>query len=261
MHPGGFDMMCASAIHCGSLRKAVKRALQFLNLVLDDPRATLVTEGSTARIILEDRGPSGPAFAYWSYWVMLHGMMCWFVGRNIPLFQMDLTAATPKANSAFRVFFGAPVRFEQPTGQIIFDTRFLKLPIVRTERSLGQFLRRAPENLLEGYYPDQGTADAVRHVLRQIVPSEWPGFDTICTSLHLPSRTLRRLMHSEGQTFQALKNEIRREKAIDLLLSTDHAIAEIAAELGYREPSSLLKNPKTRLFFYSIDRLDGGVVG
>jgi AraC-like DNA-binding protein len=242
MRPGSFDMMCASAIHCESLRKAVKRALQFLNLVLDDPKATLVTEGKTSRIVLEDRRQSGPAFACWSYWVMLHGMMCWFVGRNIPLLQVDMTASTPTGGSAFRVFFGAPVRFQQPAGQIVFDTRVLKLPIVRTERNLGPFLRRAPQNLLEGHYSDQDTTDTVRHALRNIAPSEWPNFDTICSSLSLAPRTVRGRMHSEGQTFQGLKNEIRREMAIQFLLSSDLSIVEIATALGYREPSALYKS-------------------
>jgi AraC-like DNA-binding protein len=241
MRPGSFDMMCHCAIHCGSLGKAVRRAIQFLNLVLDEPRASLLTEGRMARIVLEDDRRPGSAFAYRSYWIMLHGMMCWLTGRNISLLQMDMTAATPGPTSSFRTFFGAPVRFDQPVGQIVFDTRFLKLPIIRSSRSLGQFLRRAPENLLAGYYHDQAMADVLREHLLSRSPKEWPGFDELCRTLELPPRTLRRRLHLEGQSFHALKDEMRRDKAIEMLLTTRSSIGEISIELGYREPSAFYR--------------------
>lgn len=241
MRPGSFDMMCHCAIHCGSLGKAVRRALQFLNLVLDDPKASLSTEGRIARIVLEDHRRPSAAFAYRSYWVMLHGMMCWLVGRNVTLLQLDMTAATPGPTSHFRTFFGAPVRFGQPIGQIVFDTRFLRLPIVRSERSLGQFLRRAPENLLAGYYHDQKTADLLRQQLLSASAKDWPGFDELCRILDMPPRTLRRRLHLEGQSFHALKDEVRRDKAIEMLLSTQASINEISIELGYREPSAFYR--------------------
>ena len=241
MRPGSFDMMCNCAIHCGSLGKAVRRAIQFLNLIVDDPNASMSTEGRTARIILEDHRRPGSAFAYRSYWVMLHGMMCWLVGRNVALLQMDMTAPAPEPTSSFKTFFGAPVRFEQPVGQIVFDSRFLKLPIVRSSRSLGQFLRRAPENLLAGYYHDQAMADVLRRHLLAKPARDWPDFDAICRALELPPRTLRRRLHLEGQSFHALKDEVRRDKAIELLLTTRASIGDISTELGYREPSAFYR--------------------
>jgi AraC-like DNA-binding protein len=241
MRPGSFDMMCHCAIHCGSLGKAVRRAIQFLNLILDDPTASLLTEGRTTRIILEDHRQPGSAFAYRSYWVMLHGMMCWLVGRNISLLQMDMAAAAPGPTSTFRTFFGAPVRFGQPIGQIVFDSRFLKLPIVRSSRSLGQFLRHAPENLLAGYYHDQAMADVLRQHLLAKPARDWPNFNELCRALAVPPRTLRRRLHLEGQSFHALKDEMRRDKAIELLLTTRTSIGEISIELGYREPSAFYR--------------------
>jgi hypothetical protein len=40
MRPGSFDMLCTCVIHSQSLGRAIRRALQFLNLILDDPKAT-----------------------------------------------------------------------------------------------------------------------------------------------------------------------------------------------------------------------------
>jgi AraC-like DNA-binding protein len=241
MRPGSFDMLCNCVIHSPSLGKAIRRALQFLNLVLDDPRGRLVTEGRTARILLEDAAPPRSAFAYRAYWVMLHGVICWLVGRRIPLQQVDFSAAEPSGGNDFRLFFGTPVSFGQPCGQIIFDTRFLKLPIVRSERSLTNFLRRAPENILVGYYDDAGTADVLRQLLQSGAPEEWPGFDEISRQLRMPMTTLRRRLKEEGQSFHALKDEVRRDMAVQLLLTTELSVGDVSAKLGYREASAFYR--------------------
>jgi AraC-like DNA-binding protein len=241
MRPGSFDMLCTCVIHSQSLGRAIRRALQFLNLILDDPKARLVTEGRTARILLEDAAAPRSAFAYRAYWVMLHGVICWLVGRRIPLRQVDFSAAEPLRGSDFRLFFGTPVRFGQPRGQIVLDTRFLRLPIIRSDRSLKHFLRRAPENILVGYYYDAGTANALRHQLQSVSPEEWPSFDEIGRQLRIPMTTLRRRLKEEGQSFHALKDEVRRDMAVDLLLTTTLSISEVSAKLGYREPSAFYR--------------------
>jgi AraC-like DNA-binding protein len=241
MRPGSFDMLCACLLYSPSLGKAIRRALQFLNLILDDPKARLVTEGRTAKILLEDTAPPRSAFAYRAYWVMLHGVICWLVGRRIPLRQVDFSAERPSRGNDFRLFFGTPVRFGQPTGQIIFDTRFLKLPIIRSDRSLKHFLRRAPENILVGYYYDAGTAGALRQQLQSTPPEEWPSFDKMSRQLRTPMTTLRRRLKEEGQSFHALKDEVRRDMAVHLLLTTDLSIGEVSAKLGYREASAFYR--------------------
>ena len=241
MRPGSFDMLCTCVIHSQTLGRAIRRALQFLNLILDDPKARLETEGRAARILLEDAAPPRSAFAYRAYWVMLHGVICWLVGRRIPLRQVDFSATQPPRTNDFRLFFGTPVRFGQPYGQIVFDTRFLKLPIIRSDRSLKHFLRRAPENILVGYYYDAGTANALRHRLQSTNPEEWPDFADISRELRVPATTLRRRLTEEGLSFHALKDEVRRDMAVDLLLTTDLSIYEISAKLGYSETSAFYR--------------------
>jgi AraC-like DNA-binding protein len=241
MRPGTFDMLCTCVIHSASLGQAIRRAVQFLNLVLDDPKAQLVTEGRTARILLQDTAPPRSAFAYRAYWVMLHGVICWLVGRRIPLRQVDFSAAEPTRGNDFRLFFGTPVKFGQHHGQIVFDKRFLTLPIVRSERSLKNFLRRAPENILIGYFNDTGIANSLRQQLQTVSPEEWPNFDEVARQFRMPATTLRRRLKEEGQSFLALKDEVRRDMAVDLLLNTDLAVSEVSSNLGYREASAFYR--------------------
>jgi AraC-like DNA-binding protein len=56
--------------------------------------------------------------------------------------------------------------------------------------------------------------------------------------MRMPASTLRRRLRTEGQSYQAIKDEIRRTLAIDQLLHTPKSVGEISADLGFLEPSA-----------------------
>ena len=238
MRPGSFTLLCHSVVHAGTLRKALPRALRFLNAILDDPRGELVIAEGLAQVNLHDAGAPRIAFAYRTYWLILHGVMCWLVGRRIPLRLIDFRCAEPKVGADHRRFFGAPVRFDQPVSRLAFDAAFLDLPITRSDRSLREFLRGAPANLLVRHRYDPGLAASIRSRLRQLAPMDWPIFEDLAQQMRMPESTLRHRLRQEGQTFAAIKDEIRRDIAIECLLNTSIGIAEIAAEIGFAEPSA-----------------------
>jgi AraC-like DNA-binding protein len=59
--------------------------------------------------------------------------------------------------------------------------------------------------------------------------------------LGLSARTLTRRLHDEGSSFRAVKDALRRSLALAHLEKTKKSIAEIAAELGYSEPSAFFR--------------------
>jgi AraC-like DNA-binding protein len=54
----------------------------------------------------------------------------------------------------------------------------------------------------------------------------------------MPASTLRHRLHQEGETYQAIKDEIRRGLAVDWLLHSGRGISDIAIDLGFTEPSA-----------------------
>ena len=51
--------------------------------------------------------------------------------------------------------------------------------------------------------------------------------------LHVSPRTLHRQLQEEGTSLQALKNEIRRDRAVELLNRTSRPIKQIAPAVGF----------------------------
>ncbi len=238
MRRGSFTLLCHCVLHARTLDQALRRALRFLGVVLEDPSGELVIRDGLAEIVLSDKGKARSAFAYRTYWILLHGITCWLVGRRIPIRRVDFRCPEPLEGADYRLFFGAPVQFSQPVSRLAFDRSVLKLPIARTEQALKHFLRGAPANILVRYRYDAGLAAVVRKRLRQQTPISWTGFGDLAAQMHMSPSTLRHRLQGEGQSYAGIKDEIRRDRAIEMLLGGDASVGEIAAQLGYSEPSA-----------------------
>ncbi|WP_234050992.1 MULTISPECIES: AraC family transcriptional regulator [unclassified Xanthobacter] len=238
MRSGSFTLLCHAILSAATLEQALKRALRFLRLVMDDPYGELVVAEGLAQIVLKDAGAPRSAFAYRTYWIVVHGITCWLVGRRIPLRRVDFRCGPPAHGADYRLFFGAPVRFGQEQSRLVFDADFLKLPAIRDERALREFLRRAPANILVRYRHDAGLLAKVRARLRATPPVSWPGFVELAAQLRIPEPTLRRRLRLEGQTYRDIKDELRRALAMEALAAGGRDVGEIAAELGFSEPSA-----------------------
>ncbi len=238
MRPGSFTLLCHAVLYAATLEQGLRRALRFLNVVLDDPRGELVVSEGLAQIVLTDRAEPRSAFAYRTFWILVHGITCWLVGRRIPLRRVDFRCAPPRHGADYGLFFGAPVRFDQPQSVLAFDVDFLKLPAIRDEKALKEFLRRAPANILVRYRHDAGLAARVRARLQVDPPASWPDAETMAQRLHIAASSLRRKLREEGETYRDIRDELRRELAIEWLINSSRGVGEIAADLGFSEPSA-----------------------
>lgn len=241
MRPGSFNLLCHAVLHAGTLERALRRALQFLNVVLDDPRGELRIRDGMAHVVLTDAGHPRPAFAYRAYWLILMGVVCWLIGRRIPLRTLDFACPAPVHRQDYHKFFGAPVLFDQPVTRLVFSSSYLSLPIIRSDVALDSFLREAPANILIRYRHDNDLSARVRAQLNALPITDWPSFEELAKGLGMSVPTLRRRLRGEGQSFGTIKDELRFVIAERLLQESRLSVAEVAAELGYSEPSAFYR--------------------
>ena len=71
-----------------------------------------------------------------------------------------------------------------------------------------------------------------------------PSFTKIADHLHMSESSLRRRLQKEATSYQALKDEVRCEVAIDRLLNENAKVADLAEYLGFTEPSSFVRSFK-----------------
>ncbi|MDD5297727.1 MAG: AraC family transcriptional regulator [Rhodocyclaceae bacterium] len=238
MKVGSFTLLCHAVIHGDTLERALRRALRFLRLVLDDLEGELVREGDTARVVLRERGEPRRAFAYGTFLIILHGLACWLAGRRIPLLRADFRCAEPAFSPEWRVLFSPELHFSQGRTGISFAAEYLDMPNIQNERTMKEFLRSAPANFLVKYKNSAGLTARIRRRLREMPPDAWPDFDTLARQLHASPATLRRHLDREGQSYRTLKDDLRRDLAIGFLSHTETSVTDIGAKLGFAESSA-----------------------
>lgn len=249
MRPGCFTLMCHSLIHADTLERALRRALRFLNSVLDDWQAELQVVGETASVLLCDRNlaaadslsPPKVAFSYGTYLLMVHGLACWLIGRRIPLEHASFRCPEPAFSDEWRILFAQDLRFNQDYSGVSFASSFLAMPNVQNERTMKVFLRQAPANFLVRYKNSESATAQIRRKLREIPPEAWPDFAVLATQMNLSQATLRRRLDREGVRYRMILDDLRRDMAIGYLGDNHLAILEIAFALGFTELSAFYR--------------------
>ncbi|MHB0777244.1 AraC family transcriptional regulator [Halomonas sp. WWR20] len=238
---GSFAFMCRASLAYTKLEDALRHHLSFLSLMLDGVPATLRRHTNLAEISLGETGPPLRPFTYFTYWMILHGIACWLVGRRIPLLAVELRSDLPTYSHDYRVMFSDNLRFSRPVTRIIFAASHLDLPIQRTRAEVARFLARAPENILVRYRDPDSLASRIKASLRQRPAYAWPHVERLAQELHMSASTLRRRLKRSGRTYQALKDSVRKDLAMALLAESSLRVEEIASQLGFADASSFYR--------------------
>jgi AraC-like DNA-binding protein len=240
MKAGSFAMLCHAVVGCKTLGQALDRSLRFYALILDDISGSCERDGKEAKIVLHERAPgaSQRVFAHELLLLLLYGVSCWLAGRRIPILRTEFSYAEPPHSAEYRLMYSADLRFGRPNTLIAFDAGYLDLPVVQNEKSVKEFLRTAPESILLKYKNSSSLSARVRRRLRQYLPGEVADFEELAEELNMTPATLRRRLHEEGESYQSIKDQLRRDLAISYLSHSSRSVMDIALELGFSERSA-----------------------
>ena len=240
MKAGSFAMLCHSVLSCKTLGQALDRSLRFYALLLDDISGTSERDADEARIILHERaaGAGQRVFAHELLLLLLYGVSCWLVGRRIPILRAEFSYPEPAHSAEYRLMYCAELSFNRPNTLIAFEAGYLDLPVVQNERSIKEFLRTAPESILVKYKNGSSLTAKIRRRLRQFLPGEVPDFESLAEELNMTAATMRRRLHEEGESYQSIKDQLRRDLAIGYLSHSSRSVMDIALELGFSERSA-----------------------
>jgi AraC-like DNA-binding protein len=240
MKSGSFAMLCHSVLGCKDLGHAIERSLRFFGLIFDDFSGSLAREGREARILIQRRDAGAPPriFGYEVLLLLLQGVACWLVGRRIPILRAEFAYPEPGHSAEYRLMFCNDLHFDQRRTGITFDAAYLGLPVVQDARTVKEFLRTAPENIVTKYKNVSSVSARLRRRLRELLPGEVPDFESLAAELNMTAATMRRRLAEEGASYQSIKDQLRRDLAISYLSHSDRSVMDIALELGFSERSA-----------------------
>ena len=239
---GSYGMLARASLSAPTLGLAVARWCRHHALLTDDITLALNVLGDTAQITITEHRDLGPLreFCLVSVLRNIHGLACWFIDSRIPLQSVQFPFDAPPYHRAYSVLFSGPTHFANGPATLQFDARYLPLPLQRDETALRQMLERALPLTVLQYRRDRLLVQRVRQVLNAD-PGAPHSAVALAEQLHLSQRTLHRQLKDEGASLQALKDEVRRERAVDLLHRTDRPIKQVAHEAGFTNDKSFIR--------------------
>lgn len=239
---GSYGMLARASLTAPTLGVALARWCRHHRLIADDLTLHVVQDGATAAISIDEHSALNGQREFCLVHVLrnIHGLACWYIDSRIPLLEARFPFARPAHAQAYAHMFPGPRSFGAGRAEIRFDAAYLALPLRRDERAMRQMLQRALPLTVLQYRRDRLLVQQVRQTL-----AAWPedahNAAGLAQRLNISVRTLHRQLRDEGASLQQLKDEVRHERARELLLRTRKPIKQIAGEVGFRNEKSFIR--------------------
>lgn len=240
--PGSFAMMCELVSHCSNVEGLLKRGIEFYQLLTDDIHMALEYRDTEVELCVTMQHPAlDPEHFYLEFWLVIwHRFASWISGCQLPLKRAHFHYSPPAHLDEFQFLFPCEHAFNQPQTSLVFAHCALQKPLIRTTREIAHFLKNAPSDLLTMPGEDTSIGLQVKRLVLQAVNNrlDCPTLHDIAQSMHLSPQTLRRKLHTEGNSYQRIKDAVRRDVAIEKLHAQNLPINDVATLLGFSEPRS-----------------------
>ena len=238
-----FGMLGYAILSCADLRSALRLGLKYHTLV--DPAFTfeVVDQGETTAIRLTSHIPFESMYRLMcDVFIGMFATLARFLTANndIDAREVHLNHPQPAYAEAYYELTRCPVLFDQPRTELILESRLLDTPLAMADKATAVMAESQCEEILARMGPKEGIVAKVRRILLSN-PGTFPPVDVVASHLATSTRTLSRSLQDVGTSYQRILDEVRKEMAIEYLRNSNLPIEEIAALVGYSDPSNCRK--------------------
>ncbi|MDO6824731.1 AraC family transcriptional regulator [Marinobacter sp. 1_MG-2023] len=140
----------------------------------------------------------------------------------------------------FRQSIVMPVNYDAQVDALVIPVAALSAPIRFSDDQLAESSRVQCENALEQLTADAGFECRVRRVIETSYPFP-PKLARVAATLFVSERTLKRRLQEENASFQSLVDQVRLDRARELLTGTGMNLNRIADVLGYADAANFTR--------------------
>jgi AraC-like DNA-binding protein len=166
------------------------------------------------------------------------GLMCFILlaqqvtQHAVRALAVEFTFPSPPDYHPYRMAFQCPLRFGCAHNRIRLARDDLALPILGTVESLHDLHELVMEGRLARLGPARTSYRASEEIVRRLHQGE-PARAQVARSLHLSDAVLEQRLRSEGNPFETLLDEVRRELAGHYLAQPGLELPRVARLLGW----------------------------
>lgn len=244
--PGTFAMMTHVILGEPTLEAALRKGVLFYTLVAEGLEMRLdVREEEVILTVHFSDAELDPAHYFIEFWLSIWSRLFGWLGGKVPALKRATFAYPRRADYSeeFKYMFRCPSVFDAVSTSLVFDRAFLQNPIIRSRSELKSFLSTAPLGFMMTPDDESSFARRVRTLLvkRTSGELEFLSFAEVAEKMSMTEQTLRRRLRDEATSFRTVKEEIRRDVAINKLVENRMTIAEVGFLLGFSEPRAFTR--------------------
>jgi AraC-like DNA-binding protein len=240
--PGTHSLLIHWLLSAKTMEAVLERLVQFFPMLGKGTVVRIERSEQKIHLLLEPPADIDRYMVENTFFVA-HRILSWLSREIIPIAHLQIKFSKPDHASDYRaVYFGAPMSFDGEDSRMSFSEALLNKPVRQDLSSLDALLK---DLFFELYMLDFKTDSWASRVAAEISGKldALPTLPQLAKTMKIEPYTLQRRLADEGTSYLTIKNQLKRDSAIELLINTDLTIEDISARLGFSETS-----PFTRTF-------------
>ena len=235
-------------LSAATLGEGIRKLAEYFPTFQSNTNCTVEVDGDVARLTYSifDRTVAhriqDANFSETVFCSMLHAAL----GRDWQPLCLEFEHSAGANLDSYRAHFDCPLRFGAKYNAVVLPASLLNRPLRSFDRSLHQRLDQELSGRLNAQELELDLAKSVK---------AWISAGLCCSAsidireaagdFGMSLRSFQRKLSDSGLNYADLRNEVRTEIAKAMLTFTEHAIPEIAFNLGYSETSAFSRSFKS----------------
>ena len=242
---GLFATMAELVSHCSTLGELLEKAVNFYNLVSSDiPMRLSRSRGNAVLSFTMAKQEFDPEHFMAEFWLVIwHRFPSWYIGEPIRLKETHFTFSTPQHRAELEIMFPAALQFNSSANRLIFDAQYLEKPLIRSALELETFVQNAPADVMTIPGSDTTLEAQIERIISQRHPVNlvFVPIHQMAAELGISSQTLHRRLKDSATSYQKIKDNLRREVAIQKLVNERLSVETVAEIVGFTESRSFTR--------------------
>ncbi len=239
---GSLSLLVHWLVTAETMKQVIERLERFYQIVGNGPAIYAQDKGQQVQLVLDTTYNANRYMAENIFFVV-HRILSWLSREIITIDHIEFNYPKPSHAQDYRaVYYGAPISYNGNYASMSLPSSLLQKPVRQDHASLKALL---VDPFFELYLLEFKTdswasmvANEINHKLHAL-----PTLPQLANIMNVKPYTLQRRLADEGTSYLIIKNHLKRDSAIELLINTELTIEQISDKLGFSETS-----PFTRTF-------------
>jgi AraC-like DNA-binding protein len=243
VRPASIDIVSFALQSAATLREAIVLVQKYQRLISDGGRFQMLPGTRGTWLVYHPR-QGRLAFSPHQLEAVLSAVVTfsgWLSGEALNALRVQFSHARLGDEAGYQRIFGCPVEFEQAFSGLFVANEDLDEPLPHVDARLAKVHEQFSENRLAALDGGGVSAQGLRQWLLTQLGEALPRRADAAKALGISQRTLARRLQAQGQTFNGLLDDVRREWALQAVAEGEQSLADIAQLLGYAEASTFYR--------------------